>query len=313
MVLGIDIGGTSIKFGVFDEEFNVIKKSNIVFGANTKSKDFPRYLLGELNRLWSEIKSEFPDIKSIGCGVPGVVNDEGLIIVTPNLNGLNDYPFKYELSQFIDKPLAVDNDANTAALAELHLGSGKGLKNFVYVTLGTGIGGAIVANGKLFRGSCGGAGEIGHVIIDYKNNLYDDRAYRAGTVEVLAGREGILRYTQQILKHYPNSSLVRLEEFDVSDISEAAENNDEAAIEALRHTGELMGTALASSANLLDMSNFIIGGGISKSNILLSFMKKTIKKRCLPSLSTLIEVKPALFSSDTGIVGAAVLGKSSFA
>ncbi len=309
MLLGIDIGGTSMKAGVFDEDINLIKKYHIPFGDETLSPTFPKLFIEKLYDLIEQSTSEFADIKSIGCGVPGVVSNDGIIAVAPNLNGIVDFPLRDYIQSKTSLPLALDNDANVAALAELKIGSGVNLDYFIYITLGTGIGGAIISNGQIFRGSSGGAGEIGHCIIDYTNSEFDKRPYRIGALEVFSGREGILRLANQTLQKFKDSALNRVTNFDVEDISNFAESGDQACIEIINITAERIGVALANSANILDIPTFVIGGGISQSKILLSKIEMTLKSRSIPSIAKRAKVIPAKFIQDTGIFGAAVLAK----
>ncbi|MBX3043664.1 MAG: ROK family protein [Candidatus Kapabacteria bacterium] len=309
MLLGIDIGGTSIKAGIFDYDFKLFNKFKIPYLENAKSRDFPEYLIDELFNLINSSIENFPNIEKIGFGVPGVVSREGVIKVAPNMLGIVDFPIKQLIKSRINLPIAIDNDANVAALAELKLGSGLEYQHFVYVTLGTGIGSAIISNSEIFRGSSGGAGEIGHTIIDYTNTRYDSRSYRIGTIEVLAGRQGILNLAAEILPDYPNSKLNDYDNIDVGEIAGDAESGDLAALKILKITGERIGTALVNSANILDIPTFIIGGGISQSQILINEIEKILKLRSIPSISERVKVIKAKFIQDTGIFGAAVLAK----
>lgn len=309
MFLGIDIGGTSIKSGVFDEYFNLVKKYHIPFGDSTISPTFPALLIEKLFDLFDKSFAEFSNISAIGCGVPGVVSNDGVIAVAPNFSGIVEFPIKKILQEKCKLPLAVDNDANVAALAELKIGNGADLEHFIYITLGTGIGGAIISNGQIFRGSSGGAGEIGHCIIDYHNSDFDKRSYRMGVLEVFSGREGILRLANDIKQKFPDSDLNNISSFDIVDIARFAKAGDTACLEILRITGERIGVALANSANILDIPTFVIGGGISQSKILLNEIETTLKLRSIPSISKRAKVIPAKFVQDTGIFGAAVLAK----
>lgn len=307
MILGIDVGGTSLKAGVFDDAYNLEEKFQIFYNNWALSDEFPDYLIKEIINIWNLSENKYGKIHSLGCGVPGVVSNDGVIAVAPNMKGIINFPIKSILENQINASIEIDNDANAAALAELVLGSGRLKKNFIYVTLGTGIGGAIISDGKLFRGSSGGAGEIGHCIIDYQNSRFDTRPYRIGTIEVLSGREGILRLANEIATSYPESKLNQLDNFDVKDISESANLGDFAATEIIKITAKRIATALATTANILDIPEFIIGGGISKSKLLLQEIKNNLVQISLPSLSNRIDVLPAKFIEDTGIYGAAVL------
>lgn len=309
MFLGFDIGGTSLKAGIFDDDINLIQKYIVPYGDIVKTNDFPEFLLEQIFKIWTEATDRYPQIKALGFGVPGVVSNQGVIAVAPNLKGIVHYPILQLLKDKIHLPLAVDNDANAASLAELYYGNGADLNDFIYVTLGTGIGGAIISDRKIFRGSSGGAGEIGHIIIDYKNSQDDPRPYREGVIEVFAGREGILRLAGNILINYPKSELNKHKNYDVAEISKLAETGDDACIEILQITGYKIGCALVSAANILDIPYFVVGGGISRSGLLLKQIENTLKRKAIPSVAARIKLVPARFTEDTGIVGAAVLAK----
>ncbi len=309
MYLSFDVGGTSIKAAVFDDNLILKKKYYIPYYDIVYTNDFPDFLIENLIKTYNSAIEEFPTISSIACGVPGVVSSDNVIIVAPNMTGIINFPIKKIICEQINLPFIVQNDANVAALAELHIGNGQNLDYFVYVTLGTGIGGAIIYEGKLLNGSSGGAGEIGHIIIDYNNSNYDVRDYRKGTIEVLSGRLGILNLAKEILTHFPYSSLNNINEYDVKDISILAQNGDLACRKILEITGNRIGVALVNIANILDIPNFIIGGGISKSSILLENIQKTLVEKSLPSIKNRVNVIPAKFLEDTGIYGAAVLAK----
>ena len=309
MYLGFDVGGTSLKAGIFDDDINLLQKYFVPYHDIVKTKEFPEFLLEQIFNIWNEATDSYPQIKAVGIGVPGVVSNEGVIAVAPNLKGIVKYPILQLLKNKINQPLAVDNDANTAALAELYYGNGADLNDFIYVTLGTGIGGCIITGRMIFRGSSGGAGEIGHIIIEYKNSQDDPRPYREGVIEVFAGREGILRLAENILNNYPKSELNKHKNYDVAEISKFADMGDDASIEILQITGYKIGCALVSAANILDIPNFVVGGGISRSALLLKQIENTLKIKAIPSVAARIKLTAARFVEDTGIVGAAVLAK----
>lgn len=307
MFLGLDVGGSSLKAGVFSKEFNILKQYSESYSEIAKTGDFPDFLISKIFELFDDSKKNFPSLISAGIGVPGVVTSEGTIVAAPNLTGIINFPILKILKEKIDIPLSIDNDANAAALAELHFGSGKNLNDFIYVTLGTGIGGTIISKREIFRGSSGGAGEIGHTIIRNGHKEYDSRSYREGVVEVYAGREGILRLANESVTKYHDSKLIKIKNFDVSDISVLADSGDNHSRYILSETGDLIAAALATAANILDIPYFIIGGGISQSDFLINEIEIKLKQKSIPSISNRIFVDKAKYKKDTGITGAATL------
>ncbi len=328
LFLGIDIGGTTIKAGVlkssaesgFDgiNPIDIISKKSIPTDTAADSSEFTRSLIDFIRGIINEHKN----IRSIGAGSPGVVDSAGMVRVSPNIRGLNNLPLRKILADNFDLPVAVDNDANAAAYAELLAGSGQDKPNFIYATLGTGIGGAIIINKQIYHGDCGGAGEIGHTIIDtnsksnsksksdINSNIPEQPSYRSGVLESFAGREAIISLTKSILSKYNNSILNKMDSFDVIDISEAVSESDSAAIECFGRIGQYIGTGFASAMNLLDISLVIVGGGISNAHpLLFESIIETVRDRTLPTIKANAEIRKARFSDNAGIVGAALLGK----
>ncbi len=305
MFLGVDIGGTSVKAGILTNDNKLIEKKSIP----TNSHDGVKILLPRIKAFVCEYFEHYPNIKSIGFGVPGVVDSKGCIAVAPNLDGWIDIPFARYINTFANVPFAVDNDANAAALSELHLGSVSNKEHFIYLTLGTGVGGAIIADRQIFRGSSGGAGEIGHTIISYDAKQKKEMSYQTGTLEAFLGRNSILELAKKELRKFPQSSLKQIKKYDVADIQKAADEGDELASKVLEQCGVFLGIGIASAMNLLDIPTAVIGGGIGKSSILVKSAKANAINRVLPSLIKPFEILNAKFDSDTGVIGAALLGK----
>ncbi len=302
MYLGIDIGGTSTKYSITDD-----------FTSGFQSHAFPSCPeLGKdylLDKIYDIISSQ-SNIESVGIGIPGIISNDGIIRTLPNLKGWDNFNFK---EYFLDKyklPVYIDNDANIAALAELLEGAGKDLNNFIYVTLGTGIGGSIIINKQIYRGDSGSAGEIGHVIIDRNAKVSNELPkYRTGIVEEFAGRNQIISMYKDLLNQSKSSVLASLLQFDVKDISDLADSGDAEALIVIINTANYISLAIISAMNLLDIHNVIIGGGISKSVILIETIRNTISERALPQIADNFVIENAKFQSETGIIGALIAAK----
>lgn len=310
MHLGIDIGGTNIKSGVIDGNNNLLDKYSTPCNAHLGRDIIIKSVCSIIDRSLEK----FPLIKSIGLGIPGIIDADGNLNVSPNLSALNGINLKKQLSSLYDFSISIDNDANTAALAELYIGSGKDLESFLYITLGTGVGGAIISDRRLFRGFNSSAGEAGHIIIDDSNDQFSQGIihsdFQRGTLESLIGRAAIIRRAISLCSIYPDSDLNSIDQLDVSDISDAASNGDIASIRCLTETGYYLGLGLSSVLNLLGLYHVIIGGGISSANnILFESALSTIKRRALPLISQNAQIIKAHFKADAGIIGAALLGK----
>ncbi|MFH1050827.1 MAG: ROK family protein [bacterium] len=340
MYIGIDIGGTNIKSGVVDSSGNILLGNSFKTGTS----EGPTANLMQIKKSIFEMINKFPSIQSIGIGVPGIIDKSGVLNVSPNLPEWHGINIHDELKKDFNLTIAVDNDANAAAIAEMETGAGKDTENFIYITLGTGIGGALIINKKIYRGCEGGAGEIGHTIINYDLIRKGIPTFRQGILEELAGRKAIITYYQLLMTNDNFSSqqtadgkldlitnyklritnyklritnedldsqndILGIDSLDVEDIANSAKSGFQPAVDCLNETGEIIGIGLASAMNLLDIPVAIIGGGISQSGkILFDSIRKTIRERSLPTISERFEIREAYFKNNTGIIGAAMLG-----
>lgn len=307
MFAGIDIGGTSIKYGVTTKDGTILFQDSIP----TEPEKGPEHMVSCLQKLIHDISDAFPELLSFGVGFPSVVNPtDGCIYYPPNLPGWGIVPLVQLLQSATTLPVAIDNDANAAALAEAKLGAGKNASHFLYVTLGTGVGGGIIVNHSIFHGDRGGAGEIGHIIIRADDEPGDELPYRTGTLEHHIGRYGLIRMAKEIAKNHSNSLIHSYSNLDVEDISHCADEGDEAAIACMKQAGTLLGLGLATILAVLDMRVIVIGGGISQSSSLFyDATLSTLKARALPTIAQLAEIRKAHFSYNAGLVGAAMLGR----
>jgi len=307
MYLGIDLGGTNLKFGILNENLELICQTT----KPTNSSKGPNELIRFIIYAAKQLINKFPDVKTIGMGIPGMVDNDGLVRLAPNLFGWKDIDIISKFKNEISLPFAIENDSNTACLAELELGAGKNTNNFIYVTLGTGVGGTIVINRKIFRGQNGFAGEIGHLIIDCIAKTNSQNPYRTGILEEFIGRKQIINYAEKEIARYPSSVLHSYPKTDPFFITEAIENhNDSTAILIFEKIGYLLGIGLCSAINFLDIPVIVIGGGISQAHkLLFETALKTIQFRVIPDLATQVEIRIAQFTKDAGVIGAALLGK----
>lgn len=308
MFLGVDIGGTTIKIAVVQRDGTIVHRASQPTEAQ-RGKDA---LLADICTLVEHAVAAYPAIAAVGIGVPGVVNPkDGCVYHPPNLPGWDIVPLTSIVQRHTRVPVAVDNDANAAALAELELGAGRGHSHFVYVTLGTGVGGTLIANNRIFAGERGGAGEIGHIVIDaHAIPEQGQLPFRWGTLEECVGRHGILRLAKHHASQYPTSLLHTYTQLDVQHISEAVERGDEAARACFLQAGYYLGIGLASVLVLLDMRTLVVGGGISQAHpLLLATAQATLRERAFPTIAGEATIIKAAFGSDAGIVGAAMVGK----
>lgn len=308
MFLGLDIGGTTIKAAVVDGDGVIIYRDL----QPTDAQQGKEVVLSTIRSTIEQAIALHPSVVAIGIGVPGVVNPrDGCVYHPPNLPGWDVVPLASLVRSYTRVPVAVDNDANVAAVAELVLGAGRGHSHFLYVTLGTGVGGGIIVDHRLFVGERGGAGEIGHIVIDaHAAPEPNQLPFRPGTLEEFVGRKGILRLAAHYANQYPNSLLHTYTELDVQQISDAVERGDTAAQGCFRQAGYYIGIGLASALALLDMRTIVVGGGISQAHpLLLNTTQATLRERAIPTIASETQVLQAHFGSDAGVIGAAMIGK----
>ncbi len=322
MLLGIDIGGTSVKLGVVDAESGSIVAESSFPTPQTGSRDVAKAIAERVR----EIKSAYPEIDRMGVGTPGSMNqDRSLVRYPPNLLGWKEEPLKAYLQEFLPefKRIEVDNDANVAALAEAYHGAGRGLTHFLLVTLGTGIGGAIYATEQtptpkvgggwgvvgIYRGASGGAGEFGHTSIDL--NGPQCNCGSRGCIEAYLGQHYLSERTRKKLMDDPSiPSLLRAEENELTPklIADAMNAGDAFAKSIFEEAGMLLGVAIANVANLLDMHTFIIGGGVAEAgSVLFDASLVTLRARVLMNLRPVVEIRKAHFGNRAGMIGAAML------
>jgi glucokinase len=305
MFAGIDIGGTSIKYGIVAADGEVVQQASVPTNP-ASGKDA---VIDQLQSIARKLSSE---ASSIGVGFPAVVNPkDGCVYHPPNLPGWGIVPLRELLQSVSSVPVAIDNDANVAGLAESELGAGKDISHFLYVTLGTGVGGCIILDNRIFAGERGGAGEIGFTVMDMNATASSSgQPFKIGSLEEYIGRAGLIDMGKAFATRHPDSHLNHVQDLDVKDISESAVRGDTAALECLKHAGTVLGLGLCSILAILDMRVVVVGGGVSQSHpIFLDTARHVLKTRGLPTIGPESDIRIARFGSTAGLVGAAMLGK----
>ena len=307
--VGVDLGGTNIKIGIVSDKGKLVKSISIKTEADCGPKTVIANIIKGVETIISKNKLK---IQGIGIGCPGVVSiKKGIVENAPNLPGWKNVKLGPIIKEKFSYRVHLENDANAAAIGELMFGAGKKFDSFVMVTLGTGVGGGIVFNKKIFRGEFGAAGEIGHISIDVNGPKCNCGS--TGCIEAYAGNSYLKEQIRSELKDYPDSKVWKLIENDLSKVSPriiqaASEKKDAYAKFVIERMGKQLGTALASLSNLLDISTFIIGGGVAGfGKPLLDSARKTISERVLLPLRQRVLVIPAKLQNEAGIKGASSL------
>lgn len=307
--IGIDIGGMSIKAGLVDngEIIDRLAKETDIQGGLDKLVEDITYLV---NELISKNNIIIEQIETIGIGFPGVVTNEGAVTCV-NLGLKNALIVPKLKENFKNTTVKVGNDANVAALAEYAYGSMNGYDTGVMITLGTGVGGGIVVNGKLITGANGVGAEIGHMMI--ASNYYNCNCGNNGCFETFCSATAIIKYTQKLLEENKESIIRNMCENDIDKVTakmvfDAYRENDEVAVEVIKRFKKYLAMGLGNIVNFIDPGVISIGGGVSNaSDILLDGLCEEVKKH-LPYKETPIgDIVIAKFKNDAGILGASAL------
>lgn len=299
--IGIDFGGTSVKLGVCRGAELLHTDEPIITAAHPG----PNALIGEMAARVAKLRETFPDIAAIGVGVPGLVDfDHGFVHILTNVPGWKHIPLKALLSEKTGLPCVVENDANAMAYAEWRYGAGKGLRNVVALTLGTGVGGGLVLDGKMFRGSSFSAGEIGQMSIDM-----DGTPGAYGNLGALEKYMGNVQIAEHAVKRYAEAGIDKnVEDCTPKAIAIAASSGDDIARQIWAEIADWLGTALSSIAWLINPDAFVIGGGVAQAGALLfDPLKAKVNSMVSTVVSEKLQIIPAHFSNDAGIIGNAAL------
>ena len=303
-VFGVDIGGTTVKIGFFSTSGELLDKWEIT----TRKDDGGAYILSDIAESIEDKLSkdgiDKSEIQGVGMGVPGPVKEDGTVIKCVNL-GWGVFNAAEELSSIINLPVKVGNDANMAAFGEYWQGGGKGYNSVVMVTLGTGVGGGIIINGKMLAGVNGAGGEIGHMTIDLDEQDVCNCG-KKGCLEQYASATGIVRLANRALQTSDKSSKLReVKYISAKEIFDAAKGGDTLATELVEEHGRRLGYALANVACVVDPEVFVIGGGVSKAgDILIDATKKYFQEYAFHACrNTKFEL--ATLGNDAGMYGGA--------
>jgi glucokinase len=314
LAIGIDVGGTFIKAGLVNSGGVILAQTHV----DSHADENPLAVMDQMARCVTEILQAHPaTIKGIGVGSPGIVEWEtGIVKNPPNFANWGVINLEKEFSARMAVPVKVENDANVAALAEAKFGAGKEKKNFIFITWGTGIGGGIIMNGNIYRGRKGGAGEIGHISIDY-NGLQCNCGNR-GCIERYIGQKFLSTKVRERLEKLPEEILLQqtmyelvdgnLKDLQLSTVAAAAHRRDAFAHEILMEAATLLGVALASAVNLLDITTVILGGGVAAAGShLIENVERSLREHVLQPHKQECIVLSATLENTAGVLGAASL------
>ncbi|HGC7251240.1 TPA: ROK family glucokinase [Streptococcus agalactiae] len=312
-LLGIDLGGTTIKFGILTLEGEVQEKWAIETNTLENGRHIVSDIVESLKHRLSLYGLTKDDFLGIGMGSPGAVDRTSKTVTGAfNLNWADTQEVGSVIEKEVGIPFFIDNDANVAALGERWVGAGANNPDVVFVTLGTGVGGGVIADGNLIHGVAGAGGEIGHMIVDLENG-FTCTCGNKGCLETVASATGVVRVARQLAEQYEGSSAIKaaIDNGDTvtsKDIFIAAEDGDKFANSVVERVSRYLGLAAANISNILNPDSVVIGGGVSAAGeFLRSRVEKYFVTFAFPQVKKSTKIKIAELGNDAGIIGAASL------
>ncbi|MEW5758177.1 MAG: ROK family protein [Candidatus Omnitrophota bacterium] len=295
-IIAVDLGGTNTKLGLFNTQLKIISKRILPTKGFTSKQDLIDGLIFSIEEMLGDKNITLKQLCGIGMGLPGPVNPvKGVVHYFPNIPGWKEVPLRALINKNIKTPVYIDNDSNLAALAEYKFGAAKNTTSSICVTLGTGVGGGIIINGKIYRGYNYAAGEVGHIPIDQDGPICNCGGM--GCLERYIGNRFILQKVFTLFS----------KEYTLEEISQMAKCGDKRALNLWEAVGRHLGIALTGVVNFFNPEMIVLGGGISAAGkILFDTVKKTIKERAM-SPANAVKVEKAKLSENAGLMGAACL------
>lgn len=299
-IIGIDLGGTNLKIALLDLKYRIKDKRILSTASFIRKGILINAIIDSVNKIIKGNALEKKDILGVGLGLPGPVDAKaGIVHFLPNIPGWKEVRLKTILRQKLRLPVFVDNDAKVMSLAEYKLGRGRGFKNVVCLTLGTGIGGGIIISGKLYRGFNNASSEIGHIPINEKGPRCNCGA--VACLEAYIGNKRILAQARKVFKR----NTITLEE-----VSRLANKGNPEALAVWAAVAKHLGSALVGIVNLLNPDCIILGGGVANAGeVLFSRVRKIISCQAMSVQARHVKLYKAKLSSDAGLIGAGILVK----
>jgi glucokinase len=304
--IGVDLGGTKMLVGVVDSDRRVLHRATAPSVGLSEDE-----LLRELELRITEAREARPDVVAVGLGIPCTIDHvRGVAITAVNLP-IIDVPIRDLIRERVGLPVFLDNDANVAMIAEHRFGAAEHTRNAVMITVGTGIGGGLIIDGHIYRGSTGAAAELGHVVVDLDGPKCQGNCPNYGCIEAVASGTALGREGRSAAERSPDSALGRTlaagEEISGHSVTDAALAGDEAAREAVALVGRRLGVAFSSYANVFDPEVIVVGGGvIAAGDLLLDPAREELRSRALPPMNR-TPVAAAQLGPEAGMIGAAAM------
>lgn len=306
IILSADLGGTNLRVSVVDRDGHILFRTKRETPRTEDVGEILSLITDQAEKCRRAVESE-GNVIGIGTVVPGTVSvEDGIIFHAPNVLALNGLRITDEIEKKLNLPCFLENDANAAAIGESWRGASKEVKNSICVTLGTGVGGGIIIDGKVLRGIDGTAGEIGHICVEPFGAPCGCGS--RGCVEQYSSASAIKRLAVELSDKFPDSHLIKNNNLTALEIYQAGKSGDALALEVFRQQGFYLGIALAGLINVLNPEIIVIGGGAADGwDLFLPFMRAEIKDRAYREPAKRAKVVRAVLGDDAGILGAARL------
>ena len=306
-VIGIDAGGTKLLGGVVDEALDVHHRVLRTWDGADR-----RGTLDVFADAVDEARAAAPDAAAVGLGIPSLVDQERGVSVWSNHLPIEDVGFRELMAERVGMPVHVDNDANMAAVAEHRHGAARGCDHAVLLALGTGIGGALVLDGRLYRGARGFAGELGHMVLDHDGEDCPGACPGRGCLEALASGRSIGRVAERLAEARPDSALWRARaeggHITGTAVTELAVGGDEDARSVMAEVGRRLGAGITGIVNALNPEVVVVGGGaVAAGDLLLDPAREVVRAHALPPCAESVRVVAARFGGEAGMLGAALV------
>lgn len=307
--IGVDLGGTNIKAALVHKENGIVEQKSSPTEASKGLEATLERISATVRKIAEEATGP---ITGVGIGAPGMISfDRKTVQNPPNLPGWETVHLASEIHERTGYHCLIENDANLMALGSARFGAGRPFEHFIMITLGTGVGGGIIYNNRIFRGATGAAGELGHVMIDYKGAVCNSTV--RGAIEGYLGQRFLsLRAADTISRHPENPLYAQFsndyDKLEPRDLSEAANRGNQLAIDILRDAGEKLGYALINYVHTLDIRKIVVSGGVAKAGKwILEPAYETAMKQLMPPFRTDFEILPELLGNEAALLGAATL------
>ncbi|HEL9634695.1 TPA: ROK family glucokinase [Streptococcus suis] len=312
-IIGIDLGGTSVKLAILTTEGEIQEKWSIKTNILDEGSHIVPDIIDSIQQRFETHGLTKDDFLGIGMGSPGVVDSEtGTVIGAYNLNWKTLQLVKEQFETALGLPFFIDNDANVAALGEQWVGAGNNNPNVVFMTLGTGVGGGVIAAGNLIRGVKGAGGELGHITVDFEAP-FACTCGKKGCLETVASATGIVNLSRRYADQYAGDAKLKQmiddgQDVTAKDVFDLAKEGDDLALIVYRHFSEYLGVACANIAAVLNPAYIVLGGGVSAAGeFLLDGVRKVFAENSFPQIKESTKIVLATRGNDAGVLGAASL------